>query len=82
MGVPLVCIPLLADQLGNAALVAARGAGIRLDGGASPTRIAHALGRVLTEPAFRGAAGRLALYIAKEDGAQNAAAELEVLAPR
>lgn len=81
VGLPLVCLPLLADQPGNAALVAAHGAGIRLHHRASPAHIAHAMKRVLTEPAFRAAAGRLASRMANEDGARQAPSELEALAP-
>lgn len=80
VGLPLVCLPLLADQPGNAALVAAHGAGVRLHHHASPAHIARAIQRVLTEPRFRAAAGRLASHIANEDGAQHAAWELEALA--
>ena len=81
VGLPLVCLPLVADQLGNAALAAAHGAGMRLHPRASPAHIARAIGRVLTEPSFREAAGRLASHLAKEDGAPNAGSELEALAP-
>lgn len=79
LGLPVVCIPLIADQPGNAALVAARGAGLHLPANTSPRRIARAIERVLAEPNFRDAAGRLASRIANEDGAQNAAVELERL---
>ena len=81
MGLPLVCLPLVADQPGNAALVAAHGAGVRLHPRASPAHIAIAIRRVLTESSFREAAGRLASHLANENGAQNAASELEALAP-
>ena len=80
VGLPLVCLPLIADQPGNAALVAAHGAGVRLDPTASPARIARAIRRALTERSFREAAGRLASYLAHEDGARNAGVELEALA--
>jgi len=80
-GLPLVCVPLIADQPGNAALVATHGAGIHLPMGASPKHIAGAINRVLTEPKFRNAALRLASRIANEDGARNAAVELERLVP-
>jgi MGT family glycosyltransferase len=81
VGLPLVCLPLLADQPANAALVAAHGAGVRLHHRASPAHIARAVQHVLTEPRFRAAAGRLASHMANEDGAQRAAGELEALAP-
>ena len=81
VGLPLVCVPLVADQPGNAALVAARGAGVRLHPHASPAHIARAIQRVLAEPSFREAAGCLASHLASENGAQNAVAQLEALAP-
>ena len=81
-GLPLVCIPILADQPGNAALVVVRGAGVRLSPNASPREIARAIMRILSEPRFREAAARLKSRIAGEDGALNAAIELEFLADR
>ena len=80
VGLPLVCLPLVADQPGNAALVVAHGAGIRLEAEASSEQIARALTRVITEPTFRQAAARLATRMANDDGAQNATDELERLA--
>ena len=41
VGLPLVCLPLIADQPGNAALVAAHGAGMHLHPSASPAHIAR-----------------------------------------
>ncbi len=81
-GLPLVCIPLLADQPGNAALVVARGAGVRLSSRARPNEIARAIMRVLGEARFREAARQLSSQISREDGALNAAVELERLADR
>ncbi|HXU82927.1 MAG TPA: glycosyltransferase [Polyangia bacterium] len=62
-GVPMVAVPLFADQPHNASRVEAVGAGLALstrDSGALRT----ALQRVLGEPGFRGAARRLAEEIA------------------
>lgn len=81
-GLPLVCIPILADQPGNAALVVGHGAGARLSPSASPRDIARAIMRVLSEPRFREAAARLRSRIAGEDGALNAAINVELLADR
>lgn len=78
-GVPMVCIPLLGDQPDNAARVVARGAGIRLDRNASPEQIRRAIERVLNEPRFRAGARRLAAVLAREDGAEAAAVEIEGL---
>jgi MGT family glycosyltransferase len=79
-GVPMVCIPLVGDQPDNAVRVAARGAGIRLDRAASPREIREALQRVLDEPRFRAEAGRLGAMLARNDGAETAADEIESLA--
>ena len=78
-GVPMVCMPLIADQPDNAARVVARGAGIRLDRDASPEQIRGAIRRVVDEPQFREGARRLAASLAMEDGAETAAVEIEGL---
>ncbi len=78
-GVPLVCLPLVGDQPDNAARVVARGAGVRLAPDASPEKIRAAIQRVLAEPRFRAEAQRLAGVLADEDGAEQAAQELESL---
>ena len=60
-GVPLVVLPLFADQPYNAARVAAVGAGITLEGGrAAISQLYGALRRVLTEASFRDNARRIA----------------------
>ncbi|HEV2089388.1 MAG TPA: glycosyltransferase, partial [Cryptosporangiaceae bacterium] len=60
-GVPMVVLPLFADQPHNAARVAALGAGIALDGGhAAIGRLNRALQRVLDEQSFRDNARRVA----------------------
>jgi UDP:flavonoid glycosyltransferase YjiC (YdhE family) len=78
-GVPLVCLPILGDQPDIAARVVHAGAGIRLPQDASPTAIRTAIQRVLTRPAFRDAAQRLAKVLALEAGAKTAADELETV---
>lgn len=73
-GVPLVNLPMGRDQLDNAARVAARGAGLTLSPEAAPEEIRAALRRVLAEPGFRAAAGRLGAAIRAEiDGGAKAA---------
>ena len=79
-GLPLVCIPIGADQPDNAARVVARGAGISLTPDASPDQIGVAIQRVLDDPRYRAAAQRLAAVLANEDGTQNAADEIEIAA--
>jgi MGT family glycosyltransferase len=78
--VPLICLPMGRDQPDNAARVAARGAGLVLSADASAQAIGEALRRVLEEPSFREAAGRLGAAIAAEQDAGLAVAELEALA--
>jgi MGT family glycosyltransferase len=77
LGVPMVCIPLIADQPDNAARIAAKGAGIWLSPDASPDQIREALNRVLSEPSFREAARRLAEQMAGVKAEERAADELE-----
>jgi MGT family glycosyltransferase len=76
-GVPMVCIPLIADQPYNAARVVARGAGVRLSSDASPEEIRGAIQRVVDEPRYREEARRLAAVLAGDDGAETAAMEIE-----
>lgn len=79
-GVPLVCLPILADQPDNAARIVAAGAGIRLRADATPEQIAAATARILADERFRGAARRLQALLNLEHGADTAADELELLA--
>jgi UDP:flavonoid glycosyltransferase YjiC (YdhE family) len=80
LGVPLVCIPLIADQPDNAARIAAKGAGVWLSPGASPQQIRQALSQVLFEPSFREAARRLGASMAGDKAEERAADELEAVA--
>ena len=74
--IPLICMPLVGDQLDNAARVVARGAGVRLERDASADRIQAAIRQILDEPSFRDGARRLGVEIAAQDGARTAADEL------
>jgi UDP:flavonoid glycosyltransferase YjiC (YdhE family) len=76
-GVPLVCIPLVGDQPDNAARVVAQGAGIRLERDSSTAQISAAIERILTRAEFAESARRMARILAKEDGAETAADEIE-----
>jgi UDP:flavonoid glycosyltransferase YjiC (YdhE family) len=77
-GVPQVVVPLFADQPYNAARVAALGAGVATD----PTGVRAAVERVLAEPAFRAAAGRVALEAQGLPPIDAAPAALEALVSR
>lgn len=80
-GVPVVCIPHGRDQPDVAARVVAAGAGIRVSKRASVDDLADAVRRVLDDPGYRTAAGRLAAALRAEGaGASRAADELERLA--
>jgi len=79
-GVPMVCIPLTADQPDNAARVVAAGAGLRLSMDADAAKIAQAIRQVLSDGRYRQSAQRMADRVGAEAGANAAAQELEELA--
>lgn len=73
-GVPIVALPIAFEQPGTAARLAWSGAGVVVPmRRASTARLAAALDRVLTEPGYRAAAGRLAGELAGAGGADAAA---------
>jgi UDP:flavonoid glycosyltransferase YjiC (YdhE family) len=65
-GVPLVVVPLGRDQPGNAARVVYAGAGIRLRKKASVSALRAAIVRVIEDPRYRAAGGRMAARLAAE----------------
>jgi MGT family glycosyltransferase len=67
-GVPMVVLAHGRDQADNAARVTARGAGISLRKSATPRAIARAVARLLDDPSYRHAAGRLGATI-RDDAA-------------
>ncbi len=80
-GVPLVLVPIRADQPAIARQVAQAGAGIEVClATAGPAEFAAALTAVLTEPGYRAAAGRVAESFAAAGGAGAAVDRLAALA--
>jgi UDP:flavonoid glycosyltransferase YjiC (YdhE family) len=80
-GVPLVLLPLSADQPINARRVAELGAGLALDGGrADVPKLADALARVLEEPCYGTVAGRVAAEVGLLPPVAEAAADLTAIA--
>ena len=65
-GVPLVVVPLGRDQPDNAARVVYAGAGLRVSKKASVPALRDPIARVLDEPRYRAAAGRMAATLAAE----------------
>lgn len=65
-GVPLVVVPLGRDQPDNAARVVYAGAGARLRKKASVSALRAAVARVIEDPRYRAAAGRMASRLAAE----------------
>jgi UDP:flavonoid glycosyltransferase YjiC (YdhE family) len=76
-GVPLIVVPLGRDQPDNAARVVYAGAGIRLRKNASVRALHAATGRVIEDPRYRAAAGRMASRLAAERDDNLVIAELE-----
>lgn len=80
-GVPLVCLPLGADQPDNAARCERLGLGRALDPlSATPAAVRHAVAEVLADPGPRQAAGRLRTEWAALPGPAHAVTLLEELA--
>jgi UDP:flavonoid glycosyltransferase YjiC (YdhE family) len=78
--VPLVVVPLGRDQPDNAARVVYAGAGTRLRKNASADALRAAAGRVIGDPRYRAAAGRMASRLAAERDDNLVVDELEHVA--
>lgn len=79
-GVPLVVVPLGRDQPDNAARVVYTGAGTRLRRNASVSALRAATTRVIADPRYRAAAGRMASRLAAERDDNLVVDELERVA--
>jgi UDP:flavonoid glycosyltransferase YjiC (YdhE family) len=80
-GVPLVVLPLFADQPYNARRIAQIGAGIALEGGVGAVaELPRALGTLLDEPRYRRQARRVAAEVATLPPVDDAVRVLEDLA--
>lgn len=78
-GVPLVCLPMARDQPGNAAQVAALGAGVMLDADASAVTIRDALEQVLRDGRHLDCARRLSTELARLGVGDSVVASVEAL---
>jgi MGT family glycosyltransferase len=80
-GLPLVVLPLFADQPYNAARVAALGAGLNIAGGpAAVGQVGPAVAAVLDDPTYRAGAQRVAAEMAALPTADQTATRLAGLA--
>jgi UDP:flavonoid glycosyltransferase YjiC (YdhE family) len=80
LSVPLVCVPVFADQYDIAARVVHQGAGITLSTTSTAKEFRTAIETVVRDRRYRDAARALAEKLAPEDGAQRAADEIESVA--
>ena len=81
-GVPLVCVPVFADQYDIAARIVHHGAGIGLSTTSSQEEFRAAIEAVVNDKKYREAARVLAEKLASDDGATRAADEIESAAGR
>lgn len=82
VGVPVVVVPTTWDKPDNARRVMEAGAGVRLSARrCTPATLRAAVNQVLAEPAYRTAAQKLVVQLAKAPGPAGAAKLLERLVP-
>ncbi len=77
---PQLILPMGRDQLANAARVEAKGAGLRLAPTASEAEISAAINRLIVEPQFKVAAGKLGEAIKADIDGSGLVNEMELLA--
>lgn len=82
LGLPVLCQPIGRDQPDVAARVVAAGAGLRLAPRASVRRVAHALDRLLSDPAFAERARTVGAQLRASAEREQYVGELETLASR
>ena len=78
-GVPVLCMPMGADQADVAVRLEASGAGVRIRPGSRAAAISRAVARMLAQPRYADAAQRMAVAIAADRREDLAAIELEAL---
>ncbi len=78
-GVPVLCMPMGADQADVATRLEVSGAGVRIRSGSRPAAIRRAAARILAEPRFKDAAQQMAIAIAADRRRDLAVMELESL---
>jgi UDP:flavonoid glycosyltransferase YjiC (YdhE family) len=79
-GVPMVCLPAGRDQIENAEIVAALGAGCTLSEASGPGQISEAVSDVLANPGYRKVAQEMAAAIGRYGCGPRAVAELSAIA--
>lgn len=79
-GVPMVCLPAGRDQIENAEIVAALGAGRTLSQDSGPEQISEAVSDLLASPGYRRAAGEVAAAIHHYGRGPRAVVELRAMA--
>lgn len=77
--VPLVCVPMIADQPDNAARIVAKGAGVRLSSAASVDEIRAGISTVIGNERYHEGAHLLGERLRATNGATEAANEIESL---
>lgn len=79
-GLPQLILPMGRDQADNAARVEAKGAGLRLPPTAAEAEVAAAVNRLIAEPQFKAAAGRLGEAITSDIERSSLVEEMEMIA--